>query len=204
MDTGAIATSATNDTLTPFNVLMADSLETTGADFTLPVWLNTSPVDWTQSDWSEKIANRFTTGQWGAHEDARTLLNSDAIARADLAAAEAEKYAAASASRTQYKDEMKPHSDDEVDFSPNHSGDDSEDDDFDEAQDEESTHSESGGETEDPLGEFEKVYRGACVCVCVCISTTLEIRRDSLSETKLLSILLYCLFRFRTYLFRAR
>ncbi|THD24821.1 Ribosome biogenesis protein BMS1 [Fasciola hepatica] len=156
-DTGTAPTSDANDLFTP-NVFSSGSFETAGTDFTLPTWLNAAPTDWMQAEWSQRIANRFTTGQWEVHEDARTLLISDAEARASLAAVESEKYAAASASHSQYKDEMKLHSDDEVEFDDGHAGDDSS---SDEAEDEESSQSEdeesvNEGEEVDPLGEFEK------------------------------------------------
>ncbi|OON20996.1 hypothetical protein X801_03113, partial [Opisthorchis viverrini] len=86
-------------------------------DFTIPLRFGSSassPTDWTDPGMLERIANRFTTGQWDASEDAQTLLQTDAQARAALAAQEAHKYAAASASKVRYKGASDGYSDEEM------------------------------------------------------------------------------------------
>ncbi|GAA50346.1 ribosome biogenesis protein BMS1 [Clonorchis sinensis] len=86
-------------------------------DFTIPLRFGISaspPTDWTDPGVLERIANRFTTGQWDASEDAQTLLQTDAQARAALAAQEAHKYAAASASKVRYKGASDGYSEEEM------------------------------------------------------------------------------------------
>ncbi|CAH8480397.1 unnamed protein product [Dicrocoelium dendriticum] len=72
-------------------------------DYTLPLHVESPGTDWTKSGMLERIANRFTTGQWDPTEDAQTLLQSDAKARALLSSEDATKHAVASTARVQHK-----------------------------------------------------------------------------------------------------
>ncbi|KAF6778042.1 hypothetical protein AHF37_02483 [Paragonimus kellicotti] len=83
-------------------------VELSDHDFTLPLHLDsplaiTSVDDWLKPEMSERVANRFTTGQWDPSEDAKTLLQSDLEARNKLALEEANKHVASAADRVQYK-----------------------------------------------------------------------------------------------------
>ena len=138
-------------------------------------------IDWESELSREKIANRFTTGQWAAGEDAQSLLKLDEQARTEFQLMEAKKHAIASSSRVRYKEDEAESDNVDEDSDVDHEDDEyvddgDDDDDDDENEDLESdenifhdSDSESerdakqnaeGSENEkehDPTAEFEKV-----------------------------------------------
>ncbi|CAH8506067.1 unnamed protein product [Schistosoma turkestanicum] len=67
-----------------------------------PVYKSIQQLSWDDSSNHHLICDRFTTGKWGEHEDAQTLLEKDLKAREAFQLNEARKYANASRSRVEH------------------------------------------------------------------------------------------------------
>ncbi|CAH8851293.1 unnamed protein product [Trichobilharzia szidati] len=104
-------------------------------DFTLGSIHKSTTISWEDVSSHELICNRFTTGQWGEHEDANTLLEKDMKARKAIELDEARKHATASQSKVEYTSDRKKYLSDSEDYDDNNDdalggGEDDSDEDF--------------------------------------------------------------------------
>ncbi|KAM7538283.1 hypothetical protein Aperf_G00000075866 [Anoplocephala perfoliata] len=146
----ATSTALMGDMFRVSTVVDANTSQRDVDDVTLP--LNpTVVIDWNSA--AHLIANRFTTGEWNASEDAEQLLAADADSQRTLDALKARKMAKAVGSRIQYKPQEGSNFGDDED-----SEDDENIDDVDDFKDEDSGSEGKGekGEEEDPTKCFEK------------------------------------------------
>ncbi|TNN18894.1 Ribosome biogenesis protein BMS1 [Schistosoma japonicum] len=107
---------STADSLVNWNRLVYDKNKGTNAnllsnsnepiigdhDFTLSSVYKSTALSWESTSCHDLIRNRFTTGQWGENEDAKTLLDKDLKAREELKMNEAKRHAVASGSSVQH------------------------------------------------------------------------------------------------------
>lgn len=138
-------------------------------DVTLPR-KSTLSINWNSATecLRQILSNRFSTGEYNATEDAKTLLEADSEAQRTLAALKAQKLAKAAGSHVQYKPQEKNGKDNDIDDSGGIDDDeenfeDNEDDVFDEEDmemddgDDENEGDEGDEEKdEDPTAGFEK------------------------------------------------
>lgn len=145
----ATSTALMGDMFRVSTVIDASTAQGDADDVTLPR-IPTVDIDWASA--AHLIANRFTTGEWNASEDAEQLLAADSDAQLTLETLKAQKMAKTAESRIQYKPQG-DHLGDDEDLEDNEDIDDVVD--FEDKDGGDEGKGEQG-EGEDPTNVFEK------------------------------------------------